>query len=134
MSKQQAALAHSWLSWLCLTPVTGQVLPPDRSAAFPQAASKVASAHVAPAQGSCNKSPCRELPSARCPAVAGCLSPDGSTSSSPCSECCAAAGLGSTCPGYGQRAAHVPRMSCPAEGLEQTKSHLFGLSSARASA
>lgn len=72
MSKQQAALAHSWLSWLCLTPVTGQVLPPDRSAAFPQAASKVVSAHVAPAQGSCNKSPCRELPSARCPAVTGC--------------------------------------------------------------
>lgn len=49
LSEQQAALAHSCL---CLTSVTGQVLPPDRSAAFPQAAPRVVSAPVAPAQGS----------------------------------------------------------------------------------
>lgn len=70
LSEQQAALAHS-----CPTSVT--VLPPDRSAALPQAAPRVLSAPVAPAQGSCNKRPCRELPAVRCPdlscpAVVGC--------------------------------------------------------------
>lgn len=48
LSKQQAALAHCWLCWLCPTSVTGQVLSPD-CAAFPQAAAQVMSALVAPA-------------------------------------------------------------------------------------
>lgn len=66
LSKQQAALAHSWL---CPASVTGQVLPAAKSAAFPQAAPQVLSAPAAPAQGSPNRSPCRELPSARCPVL-----------------------------------------------------------------